>query len=64
MNRKITPKFSTKCRQLGEAIASPRLKGAPPMHEHDMQGRSSKDNEVTQEAYDHTRSFQVIDSDE
>jgi len=29
-------------------------------HEHGMQGRSLKDNEVTQEVYDHTRSFRVI----
>jgi hypothetical protein len=28
-----------------------------------MQGRSLKDNEVTQEVYDHTRSFRVIGSD-
>ncbi|CAF3358708.1 unnamed protein product [Rotaria sp. Silwood1] len=32
-------------------------------HEHGMQGRSLKDNEVTQEVYDHTRSFRVIGSD-
>ena len=31
-------------------------------YEHGMQGRSSRDNEVTQEVYDHTRSFQVIGS--
>ena len=28
-----------------------------------MQGRSLKDNEVTQEVYDQTRSFRVIGSD-
>ncbi|CAF1266067.1 unnamed protein product [Rotaria sordida] len=32
-------------------------------HEHGMQGRSLKDNEVIQEVYDHTRSFRVIGSD-
>ncbi|CAF4449415.1 unnamed protein product [Rotaria magnacalcarata] len=32
-------------------------------HEHGMQGRNLKDNEVTQEVYDHTRSFRVIGSD-
>lgn len=32
-------------------------------HEHGMQGRSLKDNEVTQEVYDQTRSFRVIGSD-
>ena len=32
-------------------------------HEHGMQGRSLKDNEVTQEVYDHTRTFRVIGSD-
>ncbi|CAF0922059.1 unnamed protein product [Adineta ricciae] len=32
-------------------------------HEHGMQGRSLKDNEVTQEINDQTRSFRVIGSD-
>lgn len=32
-------------------------------HEHGMQGRSLKDNEVSQEVYDQTRSFRVIGSD-
>ena len=32
-------------------------------HEHGMQGRSLKDNEITQEINDQTRSFRVISSD-
>ena len=32
-------------------------------HEHGMQGRSLKDNEVTQEVFDQTRSFRVIGND-
>ncbi|CAF3785888.1 unnamed protein product [Rotaria socialis] len=32
-------------------------------HQHGMQGRSLKDNEITQEIYDHTRSFRVIGND-
>ncbi|CAF4564277.1 unnamed protein product [Rotaria sp. Silwood2] len=32
-------------------------------HKHGMQGRSLRDNEVTQEIYDQTRSFRVIGSD-
>lgn len=32
-------------------------------HKHGMQGRSLKDNEITQEINDQTRSFRVIGND-
>ena len=32
-------------------------------HEHGMQGKSLKTNEITQEIYDQTRSFRVISRD-